>query len=283
MPVEIQPRLILEDMDYGRMPPYWDDKPVAQGLIKAEDTVLQQTVDLIYKWVNGTSISNAEGKNLDDIGYLWNVERLLRNDEVYRQAILGVMLGSYDSGTITDVKRLIKNLTSPTYIRTTLYPQTRYLSVHIEGAGATKETQDIVNKAVSAGARSQLHWEPSNICLMPAIRISTTAVDEILGELDSGTTTLTVELGSGATDTLGIKGSVEQYGYFAAPERALLPFTLESEGTSIPLDFITATGEVQPFEAILPGGLTAIVEISGGTTSAVVTSGRTLALMPRLQ
>lgn len=282
MPTEIQPRLLLDELVYGKLPPYWDDKPVVQGLVKAEDTILQAAVDLCWQWINGTTISTAVGKNLDDIGYLWNIDRQRRDDDTYRQAILGTMLGSYDSGTIPDVKRLIKNLTSPTRIRTTLYPNTRYLSVHIEGASADKSTQDVVNKAVSSGARSQLHWEPSNVCLMPAIRLSVSSTDELLGELDTGTTSLVVELGGGATDTLGIRGSSETYGYFAAPERSLLPFTLESASAGVTLDFINDSGDALPFDAVLPGGLTDSIEISGGATSAVISSGRTLALMPRL-
>lgn len=276
MPVEIQPRLILEGMDYGRMPPYWDDKPVARGLIKAEEVVLQQTLDLMYEWVNGTSISNAEGKNLDDIGYLWNVDRLLRNDSDYRQAILSVMLSSYDSGTITDVKRLIKNLTSPTYIATTLYPKTRFLAARVENTGVNQAVQQAVNKAVSSGARSQLYWEPSNVCLIPAIRL-TGAPDDLLGEFASGTDTIGVELG-GITDTLAVKTTSNQYGYFSDPLRSLLPFTLESAGTDVTLDFISGDGSIFPFDAIIPGGFIDEVVLSGASGSAVIVAGRTLAL-----
>ncbi len=277
MPVEIQPRLVLDDIDYGRMPPYWDNKPVVQGLIRAEDNVLQQVVDVIYSWINGSTISNAEGKNLDDIGYLWNVDRLLRSDTEYRQAILGVMLGSYDSGTITDVKRLINNLTNPTYIATTLYPQTRFLAARVENAGVTAENQAIVNKAVSSGARSQLYWEPSNVCLIPAIRLSGTP-DELLGEFSSGVDTIGIELGGGVNDTLAIRTTSGQYGYFSDPIRALLPFTLESLGSEVTLDFILDGGTVSPFDAILPGGFTDNVILSGGSGADTVIIGRTLAM-----
>lgn len=277
MPVEIQPRLVLDDIDYGRMPPYWDNKPIATGLIQAEDNVLQQVVDVIYSWVNGSTISNAQGKNLDDIGYLWNVDRLLRNDEEYRQAILGTMLSSYDSGTITDIKRLIKNLTAPSYVATTLYPETRFLAARVENAGVTAENQVAVNKAVSSGARSQLYWEPSNVCLIPAIRLAGSPED-LLGEFSSGTDTIAVELGVGITDTLAIKTTSNQYGYFSDPIRALLPFTLVSQGVETTLDFILDGGNTSQFDAILPGGFTDPVILSGVSGSAVIMAGRTLAL-----
>lgn len=278
MPVEIQPRLLLDDMGYGKLPSFWDDKPVVQGLVKSEDEVLQAVIDLCYDWVNGCSISNAIGVNLDDIGYLWNVDRLLRSDDDYRAAILSIILSSADSGTITDVKRLIKNLTNPTYIGTTLYPKTRFLAARIENAGATKAHQDAVNLAVSAGARSQLYWEPDNVCLIPAIRLAS-APEDLLGEFASGTDTIGIELG-GLVDTLAVKGvsSSTQYGYFSDPIRALLPFTLETPGTDVTLDFILDGGGVSPFEALLPGGLTDEVVLSGASGAAVITIGRTLGL-----
>ena len=60
---------------------------MVQGLYKAVNASLQQYFDTIKDWADGTTISNAVGNNLDDIGYRYNLARQGLNDDEYRLAI----------------------------------------------------------------------------------------------------------------------------------------------------------------------------------------------------
>lgn len=280
--VEILPALVLDYVSVGGLPPYWGDKPLVQGLYKAIMETFQKANDLVYDWINGTTISNAGGKNLDDIGFLWNIPRGLMDDATYRQAILSGMLSSSDSGTLTDIKRLLKSLTNASYIGSCLYPNTRLLVMRVEEAYVGTTVQDTINKAVSSGARSHVYWEPDNVSFIPCNRLQAPSTTDLLAELSSGTSTIVAELGEGLTDTLGVQSTSSEILYPTTKDRSFLPFTLLTAGASEPLEGVIGGVEI-PLQATLPGGFTSTLELSGVGSSSIIISGRTLALSPGTQ
>lgn len=279
MPIEILERLIIEDVQLGGLPPFWDDKPILQSLYKTFLIETQQYSDTTYNWINGITISNAAGKNLDDIGYLWDVTRSRRNDVAYRQAILSTMLSASDSGTATDIKRLLKSLTSSPYIGYTLYPNTRYISMRTENSIVSNSVQESLNGATSSGGRTHIYWEPDNESFIPGIRLTTPTYVELGAETGSGLDTISALLG-GYTDTLGITSSGGEVVYVTTINRAYLPININIVGTTEVLEAVTSSGEVS-MQALEPGGFLSEIElITGGAGTTVVVSGRTLALTP---
>lgn len=276
--VEVLNRLLLSEISEGKLPPYWNDSPGVQGLYKSVENTFQAYINTVHAWVNGTTLSNAIGKNLDDIGYLWNVKRLLRTDDQYRQAILSVILASTDSGTPTDVKRLIRSITSTPLIRTTSYPKTRYTSFRIENAFATKSTRNEIDKAVSSGSRSQVYWEPSNVCFIPCIKKGSAGINELQAVTGSGNESILAKLG-GYEDTIGIPNTLNAVFYMATPDRSYLPINIIRTGATEILEAITPSGNTA-VQSTLLGGFMEDIELITDEGSLTITSGRTLALSP---
>lgn len=257
--VEILERLILENVEYGRLPSFWDDKPNALGFHKANKEILQQYVDLVHSWINGISISNAVGKNLDDIGYAYGVPRYGMPDEEYRGAILLKMASYSDSGTTTDVIRFVRSAFLAAFADITQYPDTRFGTMRVEGAVITTDKAANINKKVTSGSRVDVTWDLSGNSFIPACLIPSAPPQDLLASLDSGTDELGAVLGAGILDTIGYIVEDVKTVYPAGKDRSTLSLgkqgmtvLLDSDGN--PIELITDAGLV-PLEILLDSSL----------------------------
>ncbi len=222
MTVELLERIVLANIEEGRLPPYWDDKEVVQGLYKSVTSVFQTFVDLVKGEVEGTTISNAVGKNLDDIGYMFNEDRDGRNDADYRAAILNKMAAFSDSGTTTDVLRYVDSTLNTTYSDITPYPDTRFGTLCVEGAVVTTQDALNINQKVSSGARVQVLWDAGDLSFVPACLVSAATVDNLQAITDTGNQDIQVQLEAGLLDTLGYTNEESIVIYPRGLERATL-------------------------------------------------------------
>lgn len=105
-----KPDLVSRGMSF--LPSYWDDKPKAKGLLQSLLTAFQNPLDLLFEILNGTSLDDAEGVQIDIIGSLWNVPRLSKTDEEYKEAIRQTMAIDEANSTIPNIIALLKTATS---------------------------------------------------------------------------------------------------------------------------------------------------------------------------
>ena len=73
------------------LPSYWNESPNAKGLLKAFLQAFDNPHNLMFEILNGTSLQDAVGVQLDVIGKLWGVKRSGSNDTDYRAAILNAI------------------------------------------------------------------------------------------------------------------------------------------------------------------------------------------------
>ncbi len=254
MTVEILERFIVNEITQGKLPPYWDDKEVVQGLIKSINAVFQKYFDTIYDMTNGVTISNAQGKNLDDIGYKYNIARQGLNDDEYRLAILLKMSAYSDSGTTTDVIRFVRASFLAAFADITQYPDTRFGFMRVEGAVITTDRASNINEKVTSGGRLDISWDYLGSSLVPACLIPSSPPQDLLATLSSGTDAIGATLDGGMFDTLGYVVEDTRTIFPAGIERANLSYNdtgittiLDSDG--YPIELITDSG-IFPLEVV---------------------------------
>lgn len=253
---EIQERLVLADLAYGNLPSFWEGKlPKAFNEVSLQ--AIQQFIDDCYAWINGSTISNAAGKNLDDIGFEYNVPRQGMNDDNYRSAILLKMASYSDSGTTTDIIRFVRSAYFAANVDITNYPGLAYGTMIVDGAFIDESRASNINQKVPSGSRVDIMWDIQGESFIPACLIDDITPDELLVHTDpSGVTdTLGVTLDGGATSTLGYIIEDSRIGYPQGPDRAQLSISkqgmvalLDSDGN--PIELITDSGPV-PLEIFL--------------------------------
>lgn len=256
MTVEILERFIVNEITQGTLPPYWDDKEVVQGLIKSINAVFQKYIDTVYDMTNGITISNAMGKNLDDIGYKYNIARQGMTDDEYRLAILLKMAAYSDSGTTTDVIRFVRSSFLASFADITQYPETRFGFMRVEGAVITEDRASNINSKVTSGGRLDITWDYEGQSFVPCCLVPSAPVQDLLAVIPAGTTdTIGITLDAGMFDTLGYLTEDLKTIYPAGLERSDLSLNgqgmttvLDSDGN--PIELITDDGPV-PLEVLL--------------------------------
>lgn len=88
-----------EEVGLSRLIDKFKDKPKVLGLFKSYLRRLNNVEDVFFDLLEKRSIYNAEGAQLDILGSLFNVDRLGREDESYRSAILLKVFQKKDDGT----------------------------------------------------------------------------------------------------------------------------------------------------------------------------------------
>lgn len=255
MPVELLDRLVFKDITEGRLPPYWDDKEGVQGLYLSVENVFQAFVDLVKSEVEGTTISNAVERNLDDIGYMFNEGRQGRTDEEYRAVILNKMSAYADSGTTSDVLRYVDSALGATYSDITPYPNTRFGVLPTEGIVITTDSDKSIQEKVSSGARLQTFWDEDGESFMPCCIVSLPNDENLQAVTNLGNEDIEIQLEAGLTDTLGYTNEESIVIYPQGQERSIL--SLGTQGMTVitdtfgePIELITDAGIV-PIEALL--------------------------------
>ena len=109
-----KPDLVTKGMEL--LPSFWDDKPKARGLLQSLLQAFQNPLDLIFEVLNGTSLTDAEGVQLDVIGKLWNVSRLGDSDSVYRDRIFLRITRQISDSTPEKILEIIKLASNATEI-----------------------------------------------------------------------------------------------------------------------------------------------------------------------
>ncbi len=268
MTIELIQRIVLDNIEEGRLPPYWDDKEVVQGLYKSVTSVFQTFVDMVKDEAEGTSISNAVDRNLDDIGYMFNEAREGRNDAEYRGAILNKMAAFSDSGTTPDVLRYVDSSLNSTYSDLTPYPDTRFGTLAAEGAVVTTQDDKNINQKVSSGARVQTFWDESNQSLVPCCIVSLPANEALQAITDSGNQDINLQLDAGLVDILGFTNEESLVIYPRGFDRSTL--SLGVQGMTVVTDM-----DGNPIELITDEGLVALEALLDNSTG-----GRYLSSVP---
>lgn len=94
----------------------FEDKPVIQGMLKSWAEVFQDLEDVTHSFY-GVNIYTAVGVQLDELyGELFNVPRLLRDDETYRGAILARIATLGADGTIENLHQNIVTITQSEFV-----------------------------------------------------------------------------------------------------------------------------------------------------------------------
>lgn len=264
MTVEVLEKFDIDSVQDGNLPSYWDDKPVALGLHKSYLQLVKNFIELTYSWINGISISNAEGKNLDDIGYEYNVLRSGMTDDDYRLAILVKMSSYSDSGTTTDVIRFVKGAFKANFVDIIQYPATRFAIMRVEGTAIDTRQATTINQKVSSGSRVEVIWEFDNNTFVPSCLITQGLPENLLATLPSGTDNIGVVLENSLVDTLGYNTTDNEIVYFSDPWRSVLlqplqdiGLIVESPGGSV-ITNTTNSGQ-QPMAALLDYSLQGLI------------------------
>ena len=79
--------------------PQFKGKPVISAILKGPMTVLQDSLDVAVQIAHTLDLENAEGEQLDLIGKLLNVDRILKTDEQYKLAINVQIIINKSTGT----------------------------------------------------------------------------------------------------------------------------------------------------------------------------------------
>lgn len=147
----------------GKLLYQWKDSPNLQALMRALLLQLKDVETTFYQLLNQRGIHTAFGAQLDVLGKLVGEGRGGRDDEAYRQAILGRISVNAASGTIDDVKHTAKLVSNSSFA--TLfehYPLATYIFVpaYVSTAG-----EKAIDASHTAGARTRVLWteEPENI------------------------------------------------------------------------------------------------------------------------
>lgn len=180
-----KPNIVQEGLD--RLISFWENKPVVKGKIKAELEEIQALVDAIFEVVEGTTLTAAVDKQLDNYGDLFDVERLGRSNDEYRSVILNKIANQTMSGTPTELINLIKTTTGASYGNIYEYEANhRYAILYASGV-VTEELAKSIDSSAPAGAKIDVLFDATDTCLVPAIAIQG-GIPDILGSVtDSGT------------------------------------------------------------------------------------------------
>lgn len=108
-----KPDLVGQGMSL--LPYNWEDKLKVKGLLKSFLQAFQNPLDLIFEILNGTSLFDAEGVQLDLIGKYWNVKRYGDTDDTYRKKIFNIVSRQIADGTperIIEITKVFSNVTN---------------------------------------------------------------------------------------------------------------------------------------------------------------------------
>lgn len=281
MTVEIIDQFIVNEITQGKLPPYWDDKAVVQGLYKAVNASLQRYFDTVKDWVDGITISNAIGNNLDDIGYKYNIVRQGLNDDEYRLAILLKMSAYSDSGTTTDVIRFIRSSFLAAFADITQYPDTRFGTCRVEGALITTDRAANINAKVTSGSRLEVTWDYVANGFVPSCLVPSAPLQDLLATLPSGTDTIGATLDGGMFDTLGYVVEDTKTIYPAGLERSVLlsggvdflDVVTDHEGNTIELVTDAGVFPVEVLSSSIYGRLEVLKDTFGDPIQLITDSG----------
>ena len=264
-----KPNIVQEGLD--RLISFWENKPVVKGKIKAELEEIQSLVDAIFEVVEGTTLTSAVDKQLDNYGELFDVERLGRSNDEYRSVILNKIANQTTSGTPTELINLIKTTTGASYGNIYEYESNhRYAILYASGV-VTETLARSIDSSAPAGAKIDVLFDATDTCLVPAIAIQGGIPDILGATTDSGLDSVGARVS--ATEVYDISLYTNSnpivYYYPRGADRAILPLDV---GDYVPLQ----THALETIQAITATGIVPI-EIS---TRSLVNQGLILAHTP---
>lgn len=147
----------------GKLLYQWKDSPNLQALMRALLLQLKDVETTFYQLLNQRGIYTAFGAQLDVLGKLVGETRNGRDDETFRQAILGGISVNRASGTINDVKYTAKIISNSSFAALfEHYPLATYIFVpaYVSAAG-----EKAIDDSHMGGVRTRVLWteEPENI------------------------------------------------------------------------------------------------------------------------
>ena len=140
-----------------RLPSYWDDKPIATGLLKSLLQAFQNPLDLIFEILNGTSLEDAVGVQLDIIGKLWDCPRRSLSDLNYRAKIHQAITNSTVDSTPERIYEVMKVAANATALNLTEYSPNIYLYINV---GVLDSLQELALTTKAAGVDITLAFPP---------------------------------------------------------------------------------------------------------------------------
>lgn len=150
-----KPDLVSKGMD--RLPSFWDDKPKARGLLRSFLQAFQNPLDLLFEILNGTSLSDAVGIQLDIIGKLWVTPRSGLNDSDYRIEIFKTIARATVDSTPERVYEVMQLASNASKLRLTEYSPDVYLYLNNE---ILESLTGLADSVVAAGVDIRLVFPP---------------------------------------------------------------------------------------------------------------------------
>ena len=151
----IKPDLVQQGLD--RLPSVWEQKPKATGLLKAFLTAFQNPLDLIFEILNGTSLFDAQGVQLDILGKLWGVSRSSRTDEDFRADIYQAITNPTLDSTPERIYEVMKVASNATKLKLIEHITSVYLYLNI---GIVERLKELAETTVAAGVDIKLVFPP---------------------------------------------------------------------------------------------------------------------------
>jgi len=149
-------KFIWKDEALKRMPPMWECKPYASGLIKAVGDAFQATEDLLWQLLTERDVHSAIGQQLDDIGDILGESRKGRNDIIYRTVLLVVASLKSASGTRSDIVSIAKVVTGAEIAKVFDHvPNTTYVYVNVPVTSVEAES---IEKAHMSHVGTRVIW-----------------------------------------------------------------------------------------------------------------------------
>ena len=139
---------------------YWTDKPNAIGLLRSFLEAFENPLDLLFEILNGVSLFDAEGAQLDLIGKLWQVDRQGRSDENYREALYSRITQNIADSTPEKVIEVLKVASSATEVKLfEHYPGNVHVGMNVALIESLKELGDAIT---AAGISFNARFEPTH-------------------------------------------------------------------------------------------------------------------------
>ena len=153
-----QPDLTEKGLSY--LLSYWTDKPNAIGLLRSFLEAFENPLDLLFEILNGVSLFDAEGAQLDLIGKLWQVDRQGMSDENYREALYSRITQNIADSTPEKVIEVLKVASSATEVKLfEHYPGNVHVGMNVALIESLKELGDSIT---AAGVSFNARFEPTH-------------------------------------------------------------------------------------------------------------------------
>lgn len=147
------------DKGMNLLPSIWDNKLKALGLLRSLLEGFENPNDLLFEILNGTSLFDAIGVQLDLIGRLWDEPRAGKTDDAYRDALYGKITQSIADSTPEKVIELLKTASAATEVKLfEHYPGNVHVGMNVALIEAIKALGDEIT---AAGVSFNARFEPT--------------------------------------------------------------------------------------------------------------------------